>query len=570
MAIHHGSRLALEHTFPIHGNFSLEISQLAEPLYVPLDVPPLFKPSTSVPETRFYIKLSEGKNTFAMTTFDMERLSSVALACRRLRDLALKNSADLESHKWLKPYSFHPASWLSVRHPGDLRHICRPVYTRLPLGCAGMPEDDTVDYVLMRDDWLSSKSRSTVRKSSKQQQLRIRTGTFNVNGKLPSQDLSAWLGGGVSYSTVQENERNHLIPSLPGESFLLSLGDTSTPPYVTETGQQDTGHSTSQATVLEPDLLVMAFQEVDLSTEALFYSAKPVREDAWIAAILAALGERAGYYEKLASKQLVGILLIVLVKKDLRSRFSGVRESSVAAGIMGLMGNKGAVAVRLNYRPDRTSDAPSPMPITLTFVNSHLAAFDDQFERRNADFHDISRRLEFGPCVEYSWAPHAEDMGTGPQMVNIYASDVLFWLVDLNYRLNLPDTDIRHLLCLDPVFQGIPTLLQFDQLKGFIHYSKAFSGFEEYPISFLPTYRFNVAEQTDTLGYDTKRKPAWTDRILHMSSPFVTVKQRSYEAHTSITMSDHRPISAEFSVNVNSLGCCTAHGPFINFVDSMH
>jgi hypothetical protein len=36
---------------------------------------------------------------------------------------------------------------------------------------------------------------------------------------------------------------------------------------------------------------------------------------------------------------------------------------------------------------------------------------------------------------------------------------------DLNYRLNLPDEDIRHLLSLEPAYQGIPTLLQFDQVR---------------------------------------------------------------------------------------------------------
>lgn len=45
-------------------------------------------------------------------------------------------------------------------------------------------------------------------------------------------------------------------------------------------------------------MLVMAFQEVDLSTEAFLYFAGSAKEDAWTAAILAALGERAERYEK--------------------------------------------------------------------------------------------------------------------------------------------------------------------------------------------------------------------------------------------------------------------------------
>ncbi|KAI0251882.1 Endonuclease/exonuclease/phosphatase [Lactifluus subvellereus] len=462
----------------------------------------------------------------------------------------VKNSYQAESYRWLEPYTLHPASWLSVKPPRDLRNACQPVHTYLSLGCAGMPVGDTADYVKIRDDWLWSRSQSlaTVRQDSEEKQLMIRLGTFNVNGKLPSQDLSTWLVGGLPSPSAHNNERKRSIPPF-GELSPPSPSGKSAPSSGKETEQQTPKQPTPSTTTLEADMLVVAFQELDLSTEALFYSVGPAREDAWTAAILAALGEKAEQYEKLVSKQLVGILLIVLVKRDLRDCFSEVRESSVAVGIM-VSANKGAVAVRLNYQPKPTSSVQSPIPVTLTFVNSHLAAFHDQVERRNADFYDISRRLEFGPYTEYVWNPRSEDIGVGPPTLDMYASDVLFWLVNLNYRLNLPDTDVRHLLCLEPISQGIPALLQFDQLRSSIRRGTAFADFGEYPIAFLPTYRFNATMQTDALGYDTKRTPAWTDRILYKSSPFVPVSQRSYNGHPSITMSDHKPVSAEFLVGI--------------------
>jgi inositol polyphosphate 5-phosphatase INPP5B/F len=143
---------------------------------------------------------------------------------------------------------------------------------------------DAADYVKIRDDWLWSRSQSlaTLRQDSEQRQLvyvswlqrsgrkiligyhRIRLGTFNVNGKLPSQDLSTWLGGRLPSPRVQQNPK----------------------------------HPTSPATTPEADILVVAFQEVDPSAEALFYSTGPAREDAWTAACLAALGEKAEQYEK--------------------------------------------------------------------------------------------------------------------------------------------------------------------------------------------------------------------------------------------------------------------------------
>ena len=41
-------------------------------------------------------------------------------------------------------------------------------------------------------------------------------------------------------------------------------------------------------------------------------------------------------------------------------------------------------------------------------------------------------------------------------------------LEDLNYRLDLLDADIRHLLSIEPVTHGISTLLKFDQVCLYI------------------------------------------------------------------------------------------------------
>jgi phosphatidylinositol-bisphosphatase len=84
----------------------------------------------------------------------------------------------------------------------------------------------------------------------------------------------------------------------------------------------------------------------------------------------------------------------------------------------------------------------SPAPITFTFVNAHLAAFDEMIEKRNADFHDLSKRLSFDnnevpaqpPGAEgedISLEPRTDLVGTEPtsQLLSIYESNVLFWMV---------------------------------------------------------------------------------------------------------------------------------------------
>ena len=62
------------------------------------------------------------------------------------------------------------------------------------------------------------------------------------------------------------------------------------------------------------------------------------------------------------------------------------------------------------------------MPTVLTFVNSHLAAFDEMVDRRNTDFHDLSSRLLFRLQVD----PNVEN---SPQVdVSVFDTDVLFWM----------------------------------------------------------------------------------------------------------------------------------------------
>jgi phosphatidylinositol-bisphosphatase len=51
----------------------------------------------------------------------------------------------------------------------------------------------------------------------------------------------------------------------------------------------------------DPDVFVLGFQELDLSTEALIYSLGTAREDAWVRATFASLGEKAEKYEKVSS-----------------------------------------------------------------------------------------------------------------------------------------------------------------------------------------------------------------------------------------------------------------------------
>ncbi|KAI9060023.1 DNase I-like protein [Trametes sanguinea] len=584
----------LDYAFPIVGSFSITMSQPRRTIMTQ-------KNAIGDPSTEMAIVINPGEDSpfapIALQTKDLPGLRKVLDECKRLRDAS---SAEIEAD-----YDFEPFGWVASYVaddsippllspiPPDLRTIKKPIHTRLTPARAGAPGNDFSDMELIREDWMRKKVEDELFAQSEKTMLRIRIGTFNVNGKMPSQDLSAWVRG----QTERSASASVLIPPLK-EISPLSMGEAQQHPVEKElealdlnrktagpdaattdasstTTASDTARSatmsagpTSEETAVsdspvdvpedesDPDMIVLGFQELDLSAEALLYSSTTVREDAWCMAAFAGLGEKAALYEKLVSKQLVGMLLVIIVKKRLRACFSEIKTCSVGTGIMGMLGNKGATAIRLLFTP-MPPGAKAPeyegKPTVLTFVNAHLAAFDEMFERRNADFHDLSKRLQFdsGIVADEAVAP-GSGYGAATVQLSVFESDTLFWLVNLNYRILLPDADIRELLAAPEQMsdENINTLRRFDQLAFAMRNKKAFEDFIEQPLSHPPTYRFAAGVLTDKLGYDLKRKPAWTDRIMHMTSAAVSVKQTSYTSHPLITMSDHKPVSAGFDVKV--------------------
>uniref|UniRef100_A0A8B9JQD9 Inositol polyphosphate-5-phosphatase Ja n=1 Tax=Astyanax mexicanus TaxID=7994 RepID=A0A8B9JQD9_ASTMX len=144
---------------------------------------------------------------------------------------------------------------------------------------------------------------------------------------------------------------------------------------------------------------------------------------------------------------------------------------------------------------------------------------------------------------------------------------VVFWFGDLNFRID--DYDI-HVVKSAIENNKLPLLWERDQLNMAKNSESILDGFLEGPLNFPPTYKFDVGTHT----YDTsakKRKPAWTDRILwrlrSTGSPVPShsaalqrgltswlggatrVTQHYYHSHMGFTVSDHKPVSALFSLH---------------------
>lgn len=266
-----------------------------------------------------------------------------------------------------------------------------------------------------------------------------------------------------------------------------------------------------------PDIYVIGFQELDLSNQAYVFSDSR-KEEQWKNAVRKSLPVK-GRYRKVKLIRMVGIMMLVYVKESLVPDVppSLVDADTVATGIMGIMGNKGGVGVRMTLH--NTS---------LCFINTHLAAHQEEYERRNQDYRDVESKMRFK-----NFAPP----------LTISEHDQIFWIGDLNYRINGLDID-KVKTMIDKM--KYPDLLCYDQLHQQLGRSDVFKGYKEGVIGFRPTYKYD----TGTNEWDSSEKsriPAWCDRILYKGAG---IEQVHYISHPDLIISDHKPVSSLFNVQV--------------------
>lgn len=264
-----------------------------------------------------------------------------------------------------------------------------------------------------------------------------------------------------------------------------------------------------------PDIYAIGFQELDLSKEAFLFNDTP-REEEWRQVVVKSL-HPDGAYHQVAIVRLVGMMLLVYALDAHKPYIKTVSVDTVGTGIMGKLGNKGGVAVSCSIH--NTS---------VCFVNAHLAAHCEEYERRNQDYADICARLSFTKYVPpKSFKDH----------------DHIYWLGDLNYRI----TEMEVGLAKQHIQSGnYGPVLALDQLGQQRRLERVFQGFQEAEIKFKPTYKYDPG--TDNWDSSEKgRAPAWCDRVLWKGEAITTI---DYRSHPELKISDHKSVSAIFDSQI--------------------
>ena len=275
---------------------------------------------------------------------------------------------------------------------------------------------------------------------------------------------------------------------------------------------------------IQPDIYIIGFQEiVDLNAGSLL-----VEHDAnkgWENMIDDCLSSWKEKYTLVASRHLVGILLTIYIKESLINDIHEIQIDTVGVGIMGVGGNKGGVSMRF-----RLFDS------TFGLCCSHLAAHQNNVHGRNSDFLNIAKRITYYPQDNPKLRPFG-----------LYDHDNVIWLGDLNYRINIHEMELLYQHIEE---NKIEEMLLFDQLLIEKKAGRAFKGYTEGPINFLPTYKYQPGTNKYERREDKKKRaPAWCDRILWIGDD---ISQVAYE-RVELLLSDHKPVYSLFNVKAKVL-----------------
>lgn len=236
------------------------------------------------------------------------------------------------------------------------------------------------------------------------------------------------------------------------------------------------------------------------------------------------------------SRQLVGLFECIFIRTSQLPNLKHVGSSIVKTGLSGYHGNKGAVISRFVIDDG-----------SFCFVNCHLAAHQKEINARNMDCLTIMKKGDFRAVDNEVCTFRSETQGTqiivikSLTLIHSQDHDHIFWLGDLNYRIDL---DLNTTLDLIQK-KDYKKLYKHDQLNKQLQENANFAliDFKEAELMHDPTFKYDIGTQ----NYDSSEKqriPAWCDRILWKSENTRITRMRRLEC----LLSDHRMVSGEFVV----------------------
>ena len=270
-----------------------------------------------------------------------------------------------------------------------------------------------------------------------------------------------------------------------------------------------------------PDIIVVGIQEIIKLSITSILSIVSNQENVitWTTNIINTISKvfKGNEYYQLKCMDLVGIYLLVLVKKSLRKNVSLIDSNTTKTGVYGTMGNKGFFTLTLKC-----------FDSLISFGSGHFEAGQSKNEDRISTLIQLLNKSVNINDVEFSF------------------KDIDFWIIlgDLNFRIDLSYEDAISLIK-DKKYDVLYSLDQFNSSRENYPFLKEY--IKEREINFEPTYKYVKGSNEYAYDEDKVRVPAWTDRIFYCKNK--NIKMLTYDTIKSIKYSDHRPVVGTFLVN---------------------
>ena len=270
-----------------------------------------------------------------------------------------------------------------------------------------------------------------------------------------------------------------------------------------------------------PDIIVVGIQEIIKLSITSILSIVSNQENVitWTTNIINTISKvfKGIEYYQLKCMDLVGIYLLVLVKKSLRKNVSLIDSNTTKTGVYGTMGNKGFFTLTLKC-----------FDSLISFGSGHFEAGQSKNEDRISTLIQLLNKSVNINDVEFTF------------------KDIDFWIIlgDLNFRIDLCYEDAISLIK-DKKYDVLYSLDQFNTSRENYPFLKEY--IKEREINFEPTYKYVKGSNEYAYDEDKVRVPAWTDRIFYCKNK--NIKMLTYDTIKSIKYSDHRPVVGTFLVN---------------------
>eukprot|EP00931_Biecheleriopsis_adriatica_P075742 TRINITY_DN49537_c0_g1_i1.p1 TRINITY_DN49537_c0_g1~~TRINITY_DN49537_c0_g1_i1.p1 ORF type:complete len:548 (+),score=86.76 TRINITY_DN49537_c0_g1_i1:238-1644(+) len=282
------------------------------------------------------------------------------------------------------------------------------------------------------------------------------------------------------------------------------------------------------------DLIAVGLQEADLGG----FTTLPRTGDAVLQCheVVHDIAVHLGDDYRLLPVQVRGAMMLAVFVSRFAPPIRKIEMRAENTGLAHVWHNKGGILMKLEVGGKK-----------LCFISAHLAANQEYTNRRDEDVSEILT----GTQVE------------DKRLATTQHCHHSFFFGDLNYRLEIP----REILALGPdadkaavaeaqrrfVVQKIEAkdfagLLKYDQLHSEIKEGKTLTGFNAALPAWPPTYK--VTKGVEAYEYDSKRLPAYCDRILWKSLPSAGsgVQLLSFQPAPRYVTSDHKPVRASFAI----------------------